>query len=66
MSEHPILTEKHLDIIKQALLKNHPKTQEDFEKEHDIDFGYVAEKNNISFRVNGFRSLGRQVFLFEE
>lgn len=38
MTEHPILNEKHLDAIKETLLKNHPKTKEDLENEHDIDF----------------------------
>ncbi len=64
MSEHPVLTENHLNIIKDALLKNHPKMKNDLESEHDIDFGYVSEKNNISFRVNGFWALGKLGFSF--
>jgi|GEM_PF-3022126 len=38
MTDYPVLTEKHLDIIKEALLINHPKTRTDLETEHDIDF----------------------------
>jgi type II secretory ATPase GspE/PulE/Tfp pilus assembly ATPase PilB-like protein len=38
MTDYPILTEKHLDTIKESLLKNHPKMKHDLEDEHDIDF----------------------------
>lgn len=62
MTNYPILTENHLNIIKDSLLANHPKTKNDLETSHDIDFGYVTEENNISFRVNGFWALGKLGF----
>jgi len=62
MTDYPVLTEKHLEVIKDILLKNHPKTKNDLESSHDIDFGYVLEEKNISFRVNGFWALGKLGF----
>ncbi len=64
MTDYPILTEKHLDIIKETILSRHPKTKSDLETEHDVDFGYISEQNNVSFRVNGFWSLGKLGFCF--
>ncbi len=64
MTEYPTLTEKHLEIVKEALLAHHPKTKKDLETDHDVDFGYLSEKNNVSFRVNGFWALGKLGFSF--
>lgn len=57
MTDYPVLNEKHLDIIKETILSRHPKTKNDLETEHDVDFGYISEQNNVSFRVNGFWAL---------
>lgn len=38
MTDYTSLTDKHLDIIKDFLLLNHPKTKNDLENEHDADF----------------------------
>lgn len=57
MTEHAILNEKHLEVIQDALLIHHPKTKIDLQSDHDVDFWYLLSKSNVSFRVNGFRSL---------
>ncbi|MEI6710782.1 MAG: hypothetical protein WCK88_00475 [bacterium] len=57
MTDYPALTENHLDIIKEVLLVSHPKTKSNLETEHDIDFGYVSKRTDVSFRVNGFWAL---------
>jgi Tfp pilus assembly pilus retraction ATPase PilT len=31
---------------------------------HDVDFGYVSEKEKVSFRVNGFWTLQKLSFTF--
>jgi hypothetical protein len=64
MTEYPTLTEKHLEIVKEALLVHHPKTKNDLETDHDVDFGYLSEENDVSFRVNGFWALGKLGFSF--
>jgi len=62
ITEEPILTEKHINDIKEELLKTHPKVKNDLEIQLDGDFGYVSKKNEVSFRVNGFWSLGQLSF----
>lgn len=62
MTEDPILTENHLDIIQEALLIHHPTLKGTLKSNHDVDFGYISEKNRISFRVNGFWALGKLWF----
>lgn len=62
LTEEPVLTEKHIDDIKNVFLSVHPKIKNDLETQHDADFWYISEKNQVSFRVNGFWSLGKLGF----
>lgn len=62
ITEEPLLNEKHLDAIKEELLKTHPKIKSELETQCDADFWYISEKNQVSFRVNGFWSLWKLGF----
>ena len=53
-----------MNQIKQTILGKYPKILEKFENNHDADFGYISKKGKVSFRVNGFWSLGEECFTF--
>jgi len=38
ITEEPVLTEKHLNDIKEELLRTHPKIKNELETEFDADF----------------------------
>lgn len=52
----------HLEQFKKKILEKHPEIMEKLEKFHDVDFGYISEKDSVSFRVNGALSLENLTF----